>query len=168
MANSPFVVPVSDLVSVPGSRRKVDVDAPVDWGFELSDVGPTLHADLTMENASDALVVRGPVRTTLGLTCHRCLTEWEEELVVELTEVFGLGADADEDEDSYRLEGDVADLEPMLRDTVLLEVPLRPLCEADCRGLCATCGADLNTDSCPGHDEESTSPFAVLRDLLEP
>lgn len=167
MTKSPFVVPVSDLISVPGSRREIDIDAPISWGFELADVGPELHAGLTMENASDVLVVRGPVRTTLGLTCHRCLTEWEEELVVEVTEAFDLAGE-DEDEDVYRIDGDVADLEPMLRDTVLLEVPLRPLCDEECLGLCATCGADLNTGSCPGHVEESSSPFAVLRDLLEP
>jgi len=161
---SAFVVPVSALLTAPGSRRAVGVDVPIEWGFELAAVGPQLHAELVLENASGVLVVRGPAETTLGLTCHRCLSEWSESLRVDVTEALGF----EDDDDGYALDGDTADLEPVLRDALLLDVPLRPLCRDACLGLCGTCGADLNTDSCPGHDEEGTSPFAELRDLLEP
>lgn len=165
VTESPFRIPISDLAES-GSRRPIVIDADVDWGFELADVGPGVQADLLLENASGVIVVRGAVQTTLGLTCHRCLTEWEESLDLPVAEA--LGFEEDEDADVYRLDGDVADLEPVLRDVVLLEVPLRPLCREDCRGLCATCGADLNGGPHPEHDDESTSPFAALRDLLEP
>lgn len=164
VTSSPFLVHVSDLLADSGSRRAVDVDGPIEWGFELAAVGPQLHAELVLENASGVLVVRGPAETTLGLTCHRCLTEWSESLRVEVAEALGF----EDDDVGYALDGDTVDLEPVLRDALLLEVPLRPLCRDDCLGICATCGADLNTDSCPGHDEESASPFAELRDLLEP
>jgi uncharacterized protein len=164
MTSSPFVFPVSDVLADSGSRRAVEVDAPIAWGFEMAAVGPHLKAELVLENASGVLVVRGPAETALQLTCHRCLTVWTETLAVEITEALGF----DDDGDGYALEKDTADLEPVLRDALLLEVPLRPMCRDDCRGLCATCGADLNTATCPGHDEESISPFAALRDLLEP
>ena len=165
MTESPFRVPISDLAEA-GSRREVTVDAQVDWGVESATVGPGLHADLLFENASGVLVVRGRVETVLGLTCHRCLTEWQA--VLDLPVAEAMGFEDDEDADVYRLDGDVADVEPVLRDVVLLEVPLNPLCREDCRGLCATCGADLNGGPHPEHDDESTSPFAALRDLLEP
>lgn len=165
MTEAPFRIPIQDLADS-GSRREIVIDAEVDWGFELAEVGPEIHGDLLLENAAGVLVVRGRVESVLGLTCHRCLTEWEEEVDLSVTEA--LGFEEDEEADVYPLEGDVADLEPVLRDAVLLEVPLRPLCREDCRGLCATCGADLNGGPHSEHDEESTSPFAVLRDLLEP
>jgi len=150
----------------PGSRRDVPVDVEVDWGLESATVGPRLTGDLVLENAAGTLVVRGIASTTLGLACHRCLTEWTEDLEVRVTEAFGV----DGDDDGYPLEGEIADLEPVLRDAVLLAVPLRPLCREGCLGLCAACGADLNTGACPGHDDEQeeATPFAVLRDLLEP
>src|SRR3972149_2694629 len=63
------------------------------------------------------------------------------------------------------LHGGVADLESPIRDTILLELPLAPTCRPGCLGLCARCGGDLNTGSCPGHEKESDSPFASLREL---
>jgi uncharacterized protein len=160
---SAFRFPVADLLAHVGDRRNVACDAPIDWGLDLSRVGPRLTADLVLESASGGIVVRGPVTTLLANTCHRCLKEWQEPLVVEILEALGV----DDDPDGYRLYGDLADLEPVLRDAVLLAVPLLPTCGPDCRGLCAVCGADLNGTSCPGHDDEPDSPFAPLRGLLD-
>jgi uncharacterized protein len=160
---SAFRFPVADLLAHVGDRRNIVVAVPVDWGLDLSRVGPQLAADLILESASGGIVVRGPVTTLVANTCHRCLTEWQEPLEVELLEALGV----DDDPDGYRLHGNVADLETPLRDAVLLAVPLSPTCRPDCRGLCAVCGADLNGTSCPGHDDEPDSPFAPLRGLLD-
>ncbi len=122
-----------------------------------------LRADLVLEGASGGIVARGRVSVVARHTCRRCLTEWSEPLEVEIFEMLGSDPEAE-----YRLSGDEADLEVLLRDAVLLTLPLRPLCRPDCLGLCGVCGADLNTGSCPGHGEASPSPFTVLRDLLEP
>jgi uncharacterized protein len=136
---------------------------PIDWGLELSRLGPDLTGDLVLESASGGLVVRGRVATVVHHTCHRCLTEWQEDLVVNVLEALGVP----DDPDGYRLYGDIADLEPVLRDAALLAVSLSPTCRNDCRGLCAVCGADLNGSSCPGHDDEPDSPFAPLRGLFD-
>jgi len=163
-AAAPFRFPVSDLLGDPGPRRQVGIDTAVDWSLELSRVGPRLAADLTLEGASGGVLVRGRVETAVTHTCHRCLIEWTEPRILAITEVLGL----DDDPDGYPLDGDVADLEPVVRDLVLLDLPLAPTCRPGCLGLCARCGGDLNTGSCPGHEEEVDSPFASLRDLLEP
>jgi len=163
-APSPFRQHVSDLLGDARHRRPVVIEAAVDWALETSRVGPVVHGDLTLEGASGGILVRGRVDTQVTHTCHRCLIEWIEAVAVSITEVLGL----DEDPDGYPLDGEVADLEPPIRDAVLLELPFAPTCRAGCLGLCARCGGDLNTGSCPGHEEEADSPFAVLRDLLEP
>jgi uncharacterized protein len=161
--HAPFRIPVSDVLGDGGKRRSVTIDAEVEWPLELSLVGPHLHADLGLQGAAGGVLVRGVVDTDVTHTCHRCLVEWAEPLRVEFSEVLGL----DEDPDAYPLDGDVADLEIPIRDTVLLAVTLVPTCKPDCRGICATCGGDLNTNSCPGHDEDGDSPFASLRELFE-
>lgn len=160
---SPFRIPVSDLLADPGRRRPVEIDTPVEWPLELSVVGPQLHAELVLQGAAGGLLVRGSVEVEATHTCHRCLTEWTEPVRVEVTEMLGLDADPD----GYPLDDDIADLEPPLRDAVLLAMPDNPTCRADCRGICATCGGDLNTGACPGHDEEGDSPFASLRGLFD-
>jgi uncharacterized protein len=161
---SPFRFPVPDLLAHPGERRSVSVDAPVEWEVGASVVGPGVAAELTLEGGGGGVLARGSVSTSARMTCHRCLAEWDEPMDVMVMEMLGVA----EDPDGYPLDGDVADLEDMLRDAVLLEVPLAPTCRPDCLGLCSVCGGDLNTGSCTGHEQEVDSPFAVLRELLEP
>ena len=146
--HSSFRFVVSDLLRQPGQRRAETVSARVDWGVELSRLVPdeSLHAPLTMEGASGGVFVRGMVSAVAEHTCHRCTATWREPVEVLLTEMIGVGDGSD-----YPLDGNVADLE-----------------SPSCLGLCARCGADLNTGACPGHEDESTSPFAGLRELLEP
>jgi len=71
------------------------------------------------------------------------------------------------DESPIARDGSI-DLGQTLRDEASLAIPLVPVCRPDCKGLCPTCGSDLNTDPCSGHADESTSPFGALRHLLEP
>jgi uncharacterized protein len=161
---SPFRFPVSDLLADPSTRRPVMVETSVDWAVGTTVVGPDITAELTLEGGGGGILVRGSVATEARMTCHRCLTEWDEPIRLTVMEVLGVT----DDPDGYPLDGDVADLEDVLRDAVLLEVPLAPTCGPDCLGLCTVCGGDLNTGSCAGHEEEIDSPFAVLRELLEP
>ena len=160
---SPFRFAVSDLLAEAGRRRVERIAAPVTWSLEMSAPASSgvLTAEATLDSALGGIYVRATGRVPYRSTCHRCLTEWEHEETVGVSELIGEGTD-------YELDGDVLDLEPVLRDAVLGALPDSPMCRDDCRGLCAVCGADLNTDPCPGHDEEPDGPFAVLRDLLEP
>ena len=163
--STPFRFVVSDLLRRAGERRTEQLAAPVAWQLELSRLVPEepLAAELTLEGASGGVFAAGTIAATVEHTCHRCTTAWTEQIEVKFGEMISSAGDAD-----YPLAGDVADLEAPIRDTVLLALPLVPTCRPDCRGLCGRCGADLNTGACPGHDEESTSPFAGLRELLEP
>lgn len=156
---------VPDLLRRAGERRAETVAARVDWHLELSRLVPEepLTAEVVLEGASGGVFASGRVTATAEHTCHRCNAIWQEPIEVPFGEMIS-SADGDE----YLLDGDVADLETPMRDTVLLALPLIPTCRPDCLGLCGRCGADLNTGACPGHDEESTSPFAGLRELLEP
>lgn len=165
MPRPPLRLLVSDLIHQPGHARPVQLEAPVDWSLESSrvDPGEPLRADLVLEGVSGGVFVRGRVSVRARHACRRCLKEWTEPVEVEVFEMLGRDPEAD-----YRLVGDEADLEVPLRDAVLLALPLRPLCRPDCLGLCGVCGADLNTGSCPGHGEAPASPFAGLRELLEP
>ena len=154
----------SDLLADPGASRTATIETEADWRLELSALSSPLRARLTLTSVSGGIQARGRVTVGVTHTCHRCLSEWDEDLEVEIMEMVGLA----DDPDGYRLDGEVADLEEPIRDAVLLALPLVPTCRPGCRGLCAVCGGDLNTGACSGHEEQHDSPFASLRELLEP
>jgi uncharacterized protein len=157
---SSYVAHVSDLLGHPGSRRSVSFDGPIDVELDLASVDG-IHADMMLESASDEIVAKGTIEFDVTLRCNRCLTEWVETMKTSVLEVFGT------DETPIGRDGSI-DLEQTFRDEVALAVPMVPLCSPECRGLCPTCGTDLNTDPCSGHADVSTSPFGALRHLLEP
>ncbi|MGH8935253.1 MAG: YceD family protein [Acidimicrobiia bacterium] len=163
---SPFVVNVSDLVARPGSQRRLHVSAPADFGVELSRLAPgrRVEAELLFESLLEGVLVTGEVGFVLRHTCNRCLREWEDLGLVPVVQLYG----PEPDEDGYRLEpGDLIDLEQLFRDEITLSFPLAPVCRPECRGLCPSCGIDLNEAPSHQHEEEPDSPFAVLGQLFE-
>lgn len=124
--------------------------------------GAEVSADVFLESVSGGVSVAGTVRAPWAGECRRCLSPAAGVLSLRVFEHYTHGGDGSE---TYALEGDELDLEPMLRDAVVLELPQAPLCRPECRGLCPTCGEDLNAQSC-GCEEAPTDPrWAALGTL---
>lgn len=167
MAASPFNINIADLRRNRAAPRRVSVTAPVAWGTESSATVTErpLEAHITLAPAAGGLEANGVIAVTVRHVCQHCLEEWDEQLSVDLAARFV--DEALEDEDDYPLVGDIIDLEPVLRDEVVLAMPLLPQCEPDCEGLVGALESGLNT-AAPGVSGDPASPFAVLKDLLEP
>ena len=132
-------------------QLRTSIDAPAGLGIGVIGVPPgsPVDLDLRLESVVEGVLVTGTAEVELRGECVRCLTEISDSLVVDIQELFVYpGSEATEDEAS-RLEGDLIDLEPLLRDQVVLDLPFQPVCREDCQGLCVDCGADLNSD--PDH-----------------
>jgi len=127
------------------------VPAPACLGIELVSVpeGAELELDVQLERVADGVLVIGTVRAPLAGECARCLEMFASSTEVRFTELFTYEA-GDEDADGYLLNGDLLDLEPALRDALVPELPLAPLCAEDCPGLCSECGVRL-ADAGAGH-----------------
>ncbi len=160
MTASPYVIGVGDLS--PGVRRPVVVEDTPDWGVDKTAVAGLLHAELVVEGHAGGVMVTGTARAHYSSTCDRCLNPFDSSVAIRIGQDFV----ADEDGE-YVVSGEQIDTEPMLRDEVLLAIPLVPLCRSDCRGLCPECGTDLNTGACSGHETSKDSPFAELRSLFD-
>lgn len=160
---SPFVVAVGELR--PGDHREYRVQGHVGVNLDSGQVDDDVRLTLRVSALSDGVVANGRATFRATLTCHRCLSEWDDERSVDVMQVY----QAVPDEDGRRLQSDgTIDLEPAVRDEVVLDLPLAPLCRPDCKGLCTVCGTDLNTNPCSGHTDESDHPLAALRQLLDP
>lgn len=132
--------------------------------------------DLQITRSHDDLIVRGTMTGALGLTCAACLGPTAVELKVPIKMVYVLAEEDEEpgereedvlaEEDVGRHDGVTLDLAPMLREQLILAVPMSVRCREDCRGLCPECGQDRNQRDC-GHTGRpaEASPFAALKDL---
>jgi uncharacterized protein len=133
--------------------------------------GSPIEFDIRLEAVMEGVLVTGTAKAGLDGECVRCLEEIHDELVADFQELFVYEEkdDQTDDEDSgtSRLEGDLLDLEPLLRDAVVLSLPFQPLCRDDCPGLCIECGARLADDPDHQHDEPIDPRWAALQGLTQ-
>lgn len=169
----PLVVDTTKLPRQPGATRALQrvVPAPADLGLELISVpvGSDLELDLTLTSVSEGVYVSGHVRGSVTGECGRCLDEIDQSFDVSVAELFAYVDSTTEettDEDEVgRMQGDLLDLEPAVRDAVVLTLPANPVCRPDCPGLCTECGARL-ADLPADHSHEAADPrWAALHNL---
>jgi uncharacterized protein len=140
------------------------------------DVGPRRLTDLEVDylrgtvrviRVQGGLLVQGTVESQLRLECVRCLELFVLPLSSELEETYRLSAAGSRPGESYVVGDDGwLDLTPVLREQAWVDIPMKPLCRPDCKGLCPQCGANLNHESCECDDTEVDPRLAILRDLI--
>jgi uncharacterized protein len=169
------VLDTRELGRRPGSQREVSrtVQAPADLGIEVLNVpeGSPVELDLRLEAVMEGVLVTGTARGALEGECVRCLEPLTDEVEVRFQELFvydDQDVDPDEELEVSTLHDDLLDLEPLLRDAVVLALPFQPLCQDDCPGLCPECGARLADDPDHGHDAPVDPRWAALSGLVEP
>jgi uncharacterized protein len=172
---APFVLDVRTLGRRPGSMRPVQRTAPAPAGLAVEmigvPVGAPVELDLRMESVVEGVLVSGTVTASLAGECARCLAPLTDSVTADVQELFVYPASttdetSGEDEVS-RLTDDLLDLEPVVRDAVVLALPLAPLCGEDCAGLCADCGQRLD-DLPPDHTHQTLDPrWAALAERTE-
>lgn len=191
--DSPWAVSVAQVASRPGQSKEIDATFPAPSGIGDEIVGVDEGADVSVvgsfDSIVDGLILNARISAPVHAECTRCLKPIQRDWTVNVTSFFpyedksaaGKGGKAgkngkeeevdiiageDEAEDTYSLldGGAWADLEALLRDTLVEELPLQPLCKPDCKGLCSQCGIDLNEN--PDHQHDMTDiRFAALEGL---
>lgn len=148
-----------------GYSREFPIDIPEIHlqDLELRD----LTGSITVTRTKQGLLVEGDLRAQTATNCMRCLEPIELTLNPEFTELYAFAKTADPDADLIYPETGIIDLGPVVREYMLLEIPIKPLCQPDCLGLCPICGENQNEHVCV-HEEEAIDPrFDVLRTLLK-
>ena len=185
--DSPWAVSVAQVASRPGQSKEIDATFPAPSGIGDEIVGVDEGADVSVvgsfDSIVDGLILNARISAPVHAECTRCLKPIQRDWTVNVTSFFpyedksaagkskkddeiDIIAGEDEAEDTYPLldGGAWADLEALLRDTLVEELPLQPLCKPDCKGLCSQCGIDLNEN--PDHQHDMTDiRFAALEGL---
>lgn len=167
----PFVFDTRDIGRRAGLQREYTrtAPAPADLGIEVLRVpeGDPVEIELRLEAVMEGVLATGSAHARLQGECVRCLEEIADEVDVRFQELYLYDAPEVEDEDDELsvLQDDYLDLEPVLRDALVLELPFQPLCSEDCPGLCAECGASLKEDPEHTHEEPVDPRWAGLAAL---
>ncbi|MEU0052096.1 YceD family protein [Streptomyces sp. NPDC006184] len=167
---NPLVIDTHELGRRPGALKRLtrQIDAPRDLGIQgVIGVpqGAPVELELRLESVMEGVLVTGTARATAEGECVRCLEPVELELEADFQEMFSYpdaddrgrviaepGDDAEDDEDRLYIEDGLIDLEAVLRDAVVLALPMQPVCQDDCPGLCSECGVRLADDPDHHHD----------------
>jgi uncharacterized protein len=171
---APLILDTRDLPRRPGALRAIKrtVPAPADLGVALVAVpaGSTVDLDLRLESVTEGVLVSGTVSAEVAGECGRCLRPIRDRLTVKLQELYAyehsVTDETAEEDEVHRLQGDLLDLEPALRDAVVLALPTNPRCREDCPGLCPECG--VPRDELPAdHNHKQVDPrWAALDKLM--
>jgi uncharacterized protein len=166
-----------DVESLPhdGLMRRFSSPATA-LGIDAADavIVQPLELECQFFRANREVVVHGALQSAVRLTCGRCAEEVVLPLALAVNAVYLPGPDLsserlkeleDDDTDVYTYTDSVIDLSEMLRDQILLSLPLQPYCRADCKGLCPSCGVNRNTVRCQCAEEKLGSPFELLKGL---
>jgi uncharacterized protein len=146
---------------------RASVEAPADLGVSVIGVplGSPIELDLRLESVVEGVLVSGSATVEVRGECVRCLGEISDELEVDIQELYVYPGVEPDDDLASRVEGDLIDVEPLLRDEVVLDLPFQPLCRDDCLGLCVECGANLNENPDHRHAARLDARWDALRGL---
>lgn len=162
-----WVIDLADVAGNPGLVKAVRIAQPL-GGLRgvLAKVEDTDPVEVDLEAAAlvEGVEVTGRVLYEVSLVCSRCLKEFDEKAEQEVRETFHFQPKED---DAYEVDGDTIDLEPMLRDVIVLSLPVNPVHDPGCKGLCPVCGVDLNYEP-EGHShEKKDARWAPLEGYFE-
>jgi uncharacterized metal-binding protein YceD (DUF177 family) len=170
LAANPWRLDLRELGRRAGSMQEIDrtVPAPEGWRVELIGVpaGGEVRLQLRLESVMEGVLVTGDLDVPVTGSCARCLEPIEDTLHLDVQELYayeGSTTEATSEEDEVRrIEGDFLDLAPLVRDTVVLNLPLAPVCTEDCAGLCVDCGQRLDDLPADHHHEIVDARWAGL------
>jgi len=140
------------------------VEAPEGIGIDMIGVPPgsPIRLDLSVESVVEGVLVTGTAEVRLEGQCARCLEAIADVTEIDLQDLFCHPDKELDDPEASRIEEELIDLEPLLRDAVVLDLPFTPLCRPDCEGLCPDCGANLNAAPDHRHDDRVDPRWAGL------
>lgn len=163
-----WVFDTRELIRRPGSMKNLDrvIEVPEDIGTDVIAVraGHQVDVELRLESVVEGILATGTVRTEATGECGRCLDRVEYPLDLRFQELFAYADRAahhhevgdEPDEDKHELDGDLMNLESVVRDAVVTALPFQPVCRDDCPGLCSECGVRLADE--PEHQHDLIDP----------
>jgi len=144
----PLLINVGFFNNLPiGSYRDIHFDNPqlhLPPDLDVNDFSGHVHISRTPQG----LLFEGAFKAFARVECVRCLEPYDQLLEIDFNEVYAYKSHTFTESNLYVPEDGNVDLSPVIREYLMLENPIKPLCRPDCQGLCIVCGENLNTSTC--------------------
>ncbi|MSQ26547.1 MAG: DUF177 domain-containing protein [Dehalococcoidia bacterium] len=161
------------LKELPGATRDYALDERVSFGSEEEFGEITVRGSLHLLRTLAGILATAAIETAVGEECARCLERYDQPLTLPIQDEFFPQVDPDSGLPIKLPDGEFAidnhhmlDLSEAIRQTVLINRPIKPLCRPDCQGLCPDCGANRNTDPCDCSAGATDPRWAKLKTML--
>lgn len=155
-----MIVDFSDLKEV-GSKKqyRTELDADhIDFRNREIEIDGSLKIELDVIKTERAYVLSGELEGTLILQCSRCLKYFKYPINVEISDELLI----EDIEDLHNI-----NMFPIFESDIILEIPIKPLHDEDCKGLCPICGQDLNEEECDCEKESIDPRLEKLKDFKQ-
>jgi uncharacterized protein len=161
------------ITDIPDEGLYLDIEEK--FGDEEVPLVSPVKARLELTKAYSEIIVAGNVSAELELECSRCLKKYRRIMNEPVNVVYHplaeIGTDRhelkDDEMDMGFYQGEELDLQELIREQVMLNIQMKPLCDENCKGICSQCGTDLNTDTCSCEAKKVDSRLEILKKLLE-
>jgi Predicted metal-binding, possibly nucleic acid-binding protein len=153
-------VDISEITKANGASLDLNFDEILGNGgllLEGCKINKPVSFSGSLTNMNGILELDGRLKTGYNVKCYRCLKDMDRQLDIKIREsIINSKADSN-DPDAYTYNGNLLELDKILEDNMVLNLPMKHLCTQECKGLCKFCGADLNNEPC-NCKEDSTNP----------
>ena len=157
-----------EIIHVPVASVPFDftLDLTQEEFFGEHPITQPVHVEGTVKNIADVLVLEGQAASVLDYTCDRCMGGFSREKVVRLSFLLAEEIEGEEDGDIVLLDDGEIDVGDLAYTAFILDMDTKHLCSEDCKGLCPTCGQNLNEGDCACKKQQTDPRLEALRQLL--
>lgn len=179
MAKNKFRIPLEDFKKVESEKRLTFMPEDLKEHKSSPDIVDRIKSNVNLVLRYCLLdknfLIRGSIKTAIMQECARCIEPYSHEINAEFYNIYAREL-AEGDEEDYELQSgeleisivktEFIDLLHVVLEQIILQLPLKPLCNIECKGLCHVCGQDLNKQKCSCNREVTDARFEVLKKLL--
>ena len=146
-----MVINFSDLLSKKNRKKQISLTFELEtFEFEGEEIRAIEKVDVegVAISENDVIVINASIKTKLKLNCSRCLDTFIYPIDIDIEERFTNNKDLQNDEDIVFVEGDNLNITEIVENSIISTLPIKRLCDENCKGLCSTCGANMNNNQC--------------------
>jgi uncharacterized protein len=155
-----LIINISELVNRYRSSKTFEFDLkPEELSDEHLKVLTPINVKGSVKLVNDELIIDIQTKFSAELNCSRCTSKFIDDYRFEFTEALEL-------KDNQENINEHLDLTELIRDNILINMPTKPMCSQDCKGLCPVCGINKNTNDCNCESEQFDPRLSVLSNLL--